>query len=124
MERMTEADQTMLLLFLQREMVEMRRKAEEAAQKNEQELQVLRRENEEMKKKLGGEDPPSYRRMLSASHPSPQPRCSRGDERSTPSSRNRDGRRVVPNQVHPDDPDGQPEPPTPLYQHHHRSPTA
>ena len=33
-------------------MAEMRRKTEEAAQKNEQELQVLRRENEDMKKKL------------------------------------------------------------------------
>jgi len=53
MERMTEADQTMILLSLQREMAETRRKAEEAAQKNEQELQVLERENEEMKKKLG-----------------------------------------------------------------------
>ena len=53
MERMTEADQTMLLLSLQREMAEMRRKAEEATQKNEQELQVLRRENEDMRKKLG-----------------------------------------------------------------------
>ena len=31
----------------------MRRKTDEAAQKNEQELQVLRRENEEMRKKLG-----------------------------------------------------------------------
>ena len=53
MERMTEADQTMMLLSLQREMVEMLRKAEEAAQKNEQELQVLRRENEDMRKKMG-----------------------------------------------------------------------
>ena len=42
----------MLLLSLQREMVEMKRKIEEAAQKNEQEMQALRRENEEMKKKL------------------------------------------------------------------------
>ena len=50
---MTEADQTMLLLSLQREMAKMKRRAEEAAQKNEQELQVLRRENDEMKKKLG-----------------------------------------------------------------------
>ena len=50
---MTEADQTILLLSLQREMAEMRRKTEEAAQKNEQELQVLRRENEEMRKKMG-----------------------------------------------------------------------
>jgi len=53
MERMTEADQTMLLLSLHREMAEMRRKTEEAAQKNDPELQVLHRENEEMKKKLG-----------------------------------------------------------------------
>jgi len=35
MERMTEADQTMLQLSLQREMAEMRRKAEEVAQKSE-----------------------------------------------------------------------------------------
>jgi len=35
MERMTEADQTMLLLSLQREMDEMKRKTEETAQKNE-----------------------------------------------------------------------------------------
>jgi len=34
-------------------MDEMKRKTEETAQKNEQELQVLRRENKEMKKKLG-----------------------------------------------------------------------
>jgi len=34
-------------------MAEMRRKTEEVAQRNEQELQVLRRENEVMKKKLG-----------------------------------------------------------------------
>jgi len=33
-------------------MVEMKRKAEEVAQKNEQEIQALRRENKEMKKKL------------------------------------------------------------------------
>jgi len=53
MERMTEADLTMLLLSLQREMAEIRRKTEETAQKNDQELQVLCRENEEMKKKRG-----------------------------------------------------------------------
>ena len=58
MERITEADQTMLLLSLQREMAEMRKKAEEATQKNKQELQVLRRENEEMKKL--GEGGPSF----------------------------------------------------------------
>jgi len=38
MERMTEADPTMLLLSLQREMAKMKRKTEETAQKNEQEL--------------------------------------------------------------------------------------
>jgi len=53
MERMTEADQTMLLLSLQREMTEIKRKVEETAQKNEQELHVFHRENEEMKNKLG-----------------------------------------------------------------------
>jgi len=72
MERMIEADQTMLLLSLQREMAEMKRKTEETAQKNEQELQVLRRENEEMKKKLGREDLLSNRRTFSAS-PTPLP---------------------------------------------------
>jgi len=41
MERMTEADQEMLLLSLQREMTEMKRKAEEVVQKNEQEMQAL-----------------------------------------------------------------------------------
>jgi len=50
---MTEADQTMLLLSLQKEMAEMKRKTEETTQKNEQELQVLYRKNEDMKKKLG-----------------------------------------------------------------------
>jgi len=53
-------------------MAEMRRKAEEATQKNEQELQVLRRENEEMKKKLGEGGPFVPPRMLSAS-PTPLP---------------------------------------------------
>ena len=49
---MTEANQTMLLLSLQREVVEMKRKTKEAAQKNELQMQAIRRENEEMKKKL------------------------------------------------------------------------
>jgi len=54
MERMTKADQTMLLLLsLQRGMTEMKRKTKETAQKKEHELQVLRREKENMKKKLG-----------------------------------------------------------------------
>jgi len=52
MKRMTEADQAMLLLSLHREMAEMRRKIEEVAQKNEQEMQALRKEKKEMKKKL------------------------------------------------------------------------
>jgi len=52
MERMTEVDQAMLLLSLQREMVEMKRKNEEVTKKNEYEIQALQKENEEMKKKL------------------------------------------------------------------------
>ena len=52
MERMIEVDQAMLLLSMQTEMAEMKRKIEEVTQKNEQEIQDLRKENEEMKKKL------------------------------------------------------------------------
>jgi len=52
MERMIEVNQAMLLLSLQREMSEMKRRTEEDVQKNEQEMQALRRENEEIKKKL------------------------------------------------------------------------
>ena len=117
---MTEVDQTMLLLCLQREMAEMKRKTEETAQKNKQELQVLRRENEEMKKKLGEGGPyviPTN--VVGKSYSSPQPIYGRGDERPTPSPRDRDGRRVVPDQVHPDDRDGRLDPPTSFYQHHH-----
>jgi len=61
----------MLLLSLQREMAEMRRKTEEAAQKNERELQVLRRENEDMRKKLG-EGGPSV--LVGKSYTSPPDR--------------------------------------------------
>jgi len=49
---MNESDQAMLLLSLQREMVEMKKKTEEITMKNEQEIQALRKENEVMKKKL------------------------------------------------------------------------
>jgi len=52
MERIIDADQEMLLISLQREMTEMKRRTEEAIQKNEQKMQDLRRENDEMKKKL------------------------------------------------------------------------
>jgi len=69
---MTEANQAMLLLSLQREMAEMKRRTEDVVQKNEQEMQALRRENEEMKKKLmeGG---PSARptNVLGRSYTSP-----------------------------------------------------
>jgi len=51
MEMMTNADQAMLMLSLQREIVEMKRRTKEVFKK-EQEMQALRRENEEMKKKL------------------------------------------------------------------------
>ena len=62
MERMSEADQIVLLLSLQREMVETKRKVEEVTKKNEQEIQAPRTENEDMRKKLveGG---PSARPM-------------------------------------------------------------
>ena len=117
MERMIEADQTTLLLSLQREMAEMRRRAEEVAQKNEQELQVLRRENKEMKKKLG-EGGPSVipTNVVGKSYTSPpDPDIAEGTKGRPPP-------REI--EIHPDDPDGRPEPPTPLYQHHHQSPTA
>jgi len=51
-ERMIEGDQAMLLLSLQREMTEMKRRTKVVVQKNEQEMQALQRENEEMKNKL------------------------------------------------------------------------
>jgi len=54
---MSEADQMALLLSLQREMAEMKRKNEKVMRKNEQEMQALRTENEEMKKKLVEEGP-------------------------------------------------------------------
>ena len=57
-ERIFEADQTTLLLSLQRKMAEMRRKNEEVSRKNEQEIQALRRENEDMKRKLIEGGPP------------------------------------------------------------------
>ena len=77
MERMIEADQTMLLLSLQREMAEMKRRTEEVVQKNEQEMQALRRENDETKKKLmegGPSTGPTNvvgRSFASPSHPRP-----------------------------------------------------
>jgi len=52
MERMTDADQEMLLKSLQGEMAEMKGRTEEVVQKNKQEMQALRKENDEMKKKL------------------------------------------------------------------------
>jgi len=52
MKRMTNADQEMLLLSLQREMAKMKRRTEEVVHQNEKERQTLQRENEEMKKKL------------------------------------------------------------------------
>jgi len=51
-ERMTEADQTTLLLSLQIEMIDLRRRNEEVSRKNEQEIQALRKKNEDMKRKL------------------------------------------------------------------------
>jgi len=49
-ERMTEAEQMTLLMFLQRGRAEMKRRNEEITKKNEDEILALRKENEEMKK--------------------------------------------------------------------------
>jgi len=87
MERMTEADKAMLLLCLQREMVEMKRKTEEATQKNEQEIQALRRKNEEMKKKLMEGEPSAGPTNVAAGPTPPLPtrdRWRRQETRSPP----------------------------------------
>jgi len=52
-ERKSEAEQMALLMSLQREMAEMKRRNEETAQKNDDEILALRKENEEMRRKLG-----------------------------------------------------------------------
>ena len=59
-ERMSEAEHMTLLMLLQREMTEMKRRNEEIAQKNEDEILALQKENEDVKKKLGegGPSPP------------------------------------------------------------------
>ena len=49
---MIEADQTMLLLSLQREIAEMKKRSDEANKRNELEIQALHKENGDMKKKL------------------------------------------------------------------------
>jgi len=51
-ERMSDAEQMELLMSLQKEMVEMKRRNEETKRKNEDEILALRRENEEMKRKF------------------------------------------------------------------------
>jgi len=51
-ERMSEAEQMTLLMSLQREMVEMKRKNEEVTWKNEEEILALQKENEEMKRRF------------------------------------------------------------------------
>ncbi|KAK7373271.1 hypothetical protein VNO80_06671 [Phaseolus coccineus] len=49
-EKMPEVDQTTMLMALQKELVKMRRKHEETAMKNEEEIMTFRKENEEIKK--------------------------------------------------------------------------
>jgi len=51
-ERMSEAVQMPLLVSLQREMAEIRRRSKEVSRKNEDEILALRKENEEMRMKL------------------------------------------------------------------------
>ena len=50
-EKMSDAEQMALLISLQREMTEMKRKIEEVQRKSEEEILALQMENEERKKK-------------------------------------------------------------------------
>ncbi|XP_068503764.1 uncharacterized protein [Phaseolus vulgaris] len=56
-ERMSEADQTAMMLALQKEMAEMKKAHEKATRKNEEEIRNLREENREMKKLVDGGRP-------------------------------------------------------------------
>ncbi|XP_068486801.1 uncharacterized protein [Phaseolus vulgaris] len=54
MASMTEADQTAMMMALQRELAEMKKAHEEAAKKNEEEIKNLQEENKRMKKLVEG----------------------------------------------------------------------
>jgi len=51
-EKMSDAEQMRLLMSLQKEMAEMKRKNEETKRKNEDEIKALQKEDEEMKRKF------------------------------------------------------------------------
>ena len=51
---MTEADQTAMMMALQKELAEMKKAHEEAAKKNEEEIKNLQEENKRMKKLVEG----------------------------------------------------------------------
>ena len=74
---MTEADQLTVLMSLQREMTELKRRNGELTRKNEQKIQALRRENEDMKKKLvkGGASVVPTNLVGSSITSSPNPRA-------------------------------------------------
>jgi len=54
MASMTEADQTTMMMALQKELAEMKKAHEEAAKKNEEEIKSLQEENRRMKKLVEG----------------------------------------------------------------------
>jgi len=84
-ERMSEADQTAMMLALQKEMAEMKKAHEKATRKNEEEIRNLREENREMKKLVDGGRPLSRPTKLagpSSQLPTPRPRGSRGTRTS------------------------------------------
>jgi len=53
-ERMSEADQTTMMITLQKELAEIKKVHEEETKKNEEEIKNLRKENQEMKKLVEG----------------------------------------------------------------------
>jgi len=53
-EKMSEVEQTTMLLALQKEIVEMKKKNEKVIRRNEEEITALKKENEEMKEIMEG----------------------------------------------------------------------
>ena len=71
-ERIFEAEHMTLLMSLQREMTEMKRKNQEVTRKNEEEILAFQKENEEMKKKLVEGGPTNLVGRSLASPPDPK----------------------------------------------------
>jgi len=53
-EKMSEAEQTTMLLALHKELAEMKRKNEGVTRRNEEQIAAIRKENKEMKKIMEG----------------------------------------------------------------------